>query len=161
MRYLTTFVLIAAAAAAQQTGSGTNVGTNVEQPVIDFYDSMSDYFRQSRRAIDLIAAKGIPAQEIPAVLLIARRSSASPNQVIDARKGGKEFTEIAKSNKVTLPGNDFVTEANVVFLSEYHGRTPEEVRALLQKGANFIEINQQYRRVGVKPKTEKEAAGRP
>jgi hypothetical protein len=160
MRHLTTFLLIAAAAMGQQTRSRSDVGTNVEQPVVDFYDSMSDYFRQSRRAIDLIAAKGIPPQEIPAVLLIARRSSASPNQVIDARKAGRNFADIAKSNNVSLPGDDFVTEANIIFLSEYHGRTPEEVRALLGKGANFIEINQQYRRVGVKPKTEK-PAGRP
>jgi hypothetical protein len=139
----------------QGTAPKADVGTNVEQPVIDFYDSISDYFRQSRRAVDLIAKKGIPAQEIPAVLIIARRSSASPNQVIEARKAGKEFTEIAKANNVKLPGSDFISEANVVFLSEYHGRTPEEVRALLAKGADFIEINQQFRRVGVQPGTER------
>jgi hypothetical protein len=139
----------------QGTAPKTDVGTGVEQPVVDFYDSISDYFRQSRRAVDLIAKKGVPDQEIPAVLIIARRSSASPNQVIGARQAGKEFAEIAKSNNVTLPGDDFVKEANVIFLSEYHGRTPEEIRGLLAKGASFIEINQQFRREGVKPRTER------
>ena len=147
---LTLFTVLAAAAFAQ-----TPVGTNVKQPAVDYYDSMSDYFRQSRRAIDLIVQKGIPDEEIPAVLIIARRSSASPNQVIEARKSGKQFAEIAKANKVTLPGNDFVSEANVIFLAEYHGRTPEEIRALRAKGSTFIDINQQFRRVGVKPATEK------
>jgi len=134
------------------------VGTNVHQAVVDFYDSMSDYFRQSPRAVEAIAQKGIPDQEIPAVLFIARRSSASPNQIIEARKSGKSFTDIAQTNNVKLPGNDFVSEANVAFLSDYHGRRPEEIRALHAKGASFIEINQQYRRVGVKPKTEAPAA---
>ena len=53
-----------------------------------------------------------------------------------------------------MPSFDVVSEANIVFLSEYHGRTPEEIRALRAKGASFIEINQQFRRVGVKPRTE-------
>jgi hypothetical protein len=137
------FALLLTAVALAQ-----DVGTNVKQPVVDYYDSMSDYFRQGRRAIDLIVQKGIPDQEIPAVLYIARRSKASPNQVIDARKAGKSFAEIAKTHNVNLPGSDFVAEANIVFLAEYHGRTPAEVRELHKKGVSFIDINQQYRRVG-------------
>jgi hypothetical protein len=125
-----------------------DVGTNVKQPSVDFYDSISDYFRQSRRAVDLIVQKGIPDEEIPAVLYIARHSKASPNQVIEARKGGKSFSEIATSNNVKLPGSDFVADANTVFLAEYHGRTPAEIRALRAKGVSFIDINQQFRRVG-------------
>jgi hypothetical protein len=152
---LTLFAVLAATAFAQTPAPKSDVGTNVKQPAVDFYDSMSDYFRQSRRAIDLIVQKGIPDEEIPAVLIIARRSSASPNQVIEARKSGKPFTEIAKSNKVTLPGSDFVSEANVIFLAEYHGRTPEEIRALRAKGSTFIDINQQFRRSGMKPASEK------
>ena len=152
---LTLFAVLAAAALAQTPAPGTDVGTNVKQPVVDFYDSMSDYFRQSRRAIDLIAQKGIPDEEIPAVLIIARRSSASPNQIIDARKSGKSFADIAKVNKVDLKTSDFTAEANTIFLAEYHGRTLEEIRAMRSKGATFIDINQQLRRVGVKPETER------
>ncbi|HYO82379.1 MAG TPA: hypothetical protein VES20_13330, partial [Bryobacteraceae bacterium] len=132
-----------------------DVGTNVKQPVVDFYDSMSDYFRQSRRAIDAIVAKGIPDEEIPALLTIARKSSASPNQLMDARKAGRSWAEIASQNKVQLAGEDFVTEANVQFLAEYHGQAAEEVRALKNKGSSFVEIDQQYRRVGTKPRTER------
>ena len=138
-----TLVLLLASIALAQ-----DAGTNVKQPAVDFYDSISDYFRQSRRAVDLIAQKGIPDEEIPAVLYIARRSSSSPNQVIDARKAGKSFAEIAKANDIKLQGADFVTEANIVFLAEYHGRTASEVRALKEKGVSFEEINQQYRRAG-------------
>jgi len=136
----------------------TDVGTNVHQGVVDFYDSMADHFKLTSRAVDAIAQKGIPDEEIPAVLWIARHSSASPNQVIEARKSGKSFADIAQANNVKMPGNDLVTEANVAFLSAYHARKPEEIRALHQKGASFIDINQQYRRVGMKPQTEKSAS---
>lgn len=143
----TCIILIAAAA------FGQNVGTNVEQPVIDYYDSISDYYKTNRRTVDAIAKKGVPAEEIPAVLHIARESSAAPEKIVDARKAGKSFAEIARENKVTIDGTDFVKEANVMFLAEYHGRTPAQVRDLLGKGVTFIDINQQYRRVGRKPAT--------
>ena len=155
MRLTLFTVLLAAAALGQTPAPKTDVGTNVKQPAVDFYDSVSDYFRQSRRAVDAIVQKGISDEELPAVLMIARRSSASPNQVMDARKAGKSFADIAKANKVNLPGSDFVAEANTIFLAEYHGRTPEEIRALRAKGASFVDINQQFRRVGMKPATEK------
>jgi hypothetical protein len=55
---------------------------------------------------------------------------------------------------VKLGDAGFVNEANVAFLSEYHGRTPAEIRELHRKGASFIDINQQFRRVGVRSRTE-------
>jgi hypothetical protein len=92
--------------------------------------------------------KGVPDEEIPAVLYIARNSSASPNQVLEARKAGKSWTDIAGQHNVKFSGSDLATEANVQFLSNYHGRTPEEVRALRDKGASWIDINQEFRRSG-------------
>ena len=124
------------------------VGTGVRDPTVDYFDCMSDYFRNSQRAVRAIHEKGIPVVEIPAVLMIARKSSVSPNQVIEARKGGKSFAEIAKQHNVSLPGDDFVAEANIVFLSEYHGRPAEDIRKLHSKGTEFVVINQEYRRDG-------------
>jgi hypothetical protein len=153
--------LVAACLTAQEPAARSTernrVGTGVQDPVVDYYDSMSDYFRQSPRAIMAINRKGIPDQEIPAVLLIARRSSASPNQVIAARKAGKQWDEIAKQYKVTLDGADFVKEANVIFLSEYHGRPAEQIRTMLGKNATYVAVNQELRRTGsgVKKTTER------
>jgi hypothetical protein len=151
--------LIAACLTAQEPAARSTersrIGTGVQDPVIDYYDSMSDYFRQSPRAIMAINRKGIPDQEIPAVLLIARRSSASPNQVIAARKAGKQWDEIAKQYNVALGGRDFVKEANVIFLSEYHGQPAEQIRAMLDKHATYIAVNQELRRTGTKKTTER------
>jgi hypothetical protein len=133
---------------AATTATKNPVGTGNQDPVVDYFDSMSDYFRNSQRAVRAIHQKGIPVAEIPAVLLIARRSSASPNQIIEARKSGKDFAEIAKQHNVTLSGKDFVSEANIIFLSEYHGRPIEQVRALHAKGTDFVVINQEFRRDG-------------
>ena len=130
---------------------------SAQDSTIDYFDAVSDYFRNTPRAVAAISKKGIPDQEIPAVLLIARRSTASPNQVIDARLAGKSFAEIAKANRVTVSGDDFVKEANIIFLSEYHGRPADQIRSMNAKGANFIDINRNLRREGeplLKQKTE-------
>jgi hypothetical protein len=148
------FMAAALALGAQQTPK-TDVGTGVKDATIDFYDSMQDYFRQTNNAIRLISKKGIPDQEIPAVLHIARNSSASPNQIIEARLAGKSFEDIARANNVKWSGEgDFVTEANVKFLSSYHGRAEAEVRALKAKGGSWIDINQEFRRVGMPARTK-------
>ena len=136
------------------------IGTGVTDPTVDFYDSMSDYFRNTGRALRAINQKGIPVSDIPAVLLIARKSSASPNQIIDARKSGASFEDIAKKNKVEWTGKDFVTEANLIFLSEYHGRPIEQVRSLHEKGANFIVLNQEFRRDSRTPRATERSRGR-
>jgi hypothetical protein len=138
----------------RSTPRATTTGTTVADPVVDYYDSLADYFRISRRAVMLINKKGIPDQDIPAVLLIPKRAAISPNQVIDARKSGTSWEEIAKVNKVNLKG-DVVSEANVYFLSEYHGRSADEIRGMHAKGASFVDINQKLRRSGDAPAKRK------
>jgi len=165
MKRVYLFVIIAGLTTGQEplahSTERSRVGTGVQDPVVDYYDSMSDYFRQSPRAIMAINRKGIPDQEIPAVLLIARRSSASPNQVIAARKAGKQWDEIAKQYNVTLNGADFVKEANVIFLSEYHGRPASDIRAMLDKNATYIAVNQELRRTGTGTKKTTERPAQP
>ncbi|HYP14650.1 MAG TPA: hypothetical protein VEQ63_12055 [Bryobacteraceae bacterium] len=126
----------------------TEIGTGVKDENVDYFDSMADYYRNSGRAVRAIEEKGIPAEEIPAVLHLARRSSASPNAIIDDRKAGKSWADLAKQHSVKTESSDLVSEANVLFLSEYHGRKPEEIRAMKAKGASWVSINQELRRVG-------------
>ena len=130
----------------------TDVGTGVKDASVDFWDSIADYYRNSRRAVMALRDKGVPDEEIPAVLHIARNSKASPNQVLEARKSGKSWADIAGEHNVKFSGKDLPTEANVQFLSTYHGRTPEEIRAMKAKGASWIDINQELRRSGAATK---------
>jgi hypothetical protein len=130
----------------------TDVGTGVKDSSVDYWDSISDYYRNSRRAVMALRDKGVPDEEIPALLHIARNSNASPNQVLEARKSGKSWADIARQHNVKFSGTDLATEANVQFLSTYHGRTPEEVRAMRAKGASWVDINQEFRRSGAATK---------
>lgn len=162
MRYTLAVILCVTACLSQEpqrSRAGTTaVGNGVGDPVIDYYRSISDYFRNSERAVMLISKKGVKDEEIPAVLLIARRSSASPNDVITMRQSGKSFEDIARQQRVTIPGDNFVTEANIIFLSEYHGRKAEEVRQMHTKGASFVALNQEFRRAGAEAKKKTEVA---
>jgi hypothetical protein len=156
MRALLLFVCAATLIPAQdnlpRSTPKTGVGTGVKDSSVDYWDSISDYYRNSRRAVMALRDKGVPDEEIPAVLHIARNSNASPNQVLEARKAGKSWTDIAREHSVKFSGTDLTTEANVQFLSSYHGRTPEEVRALKAKGATWVDINQEFRRSGAATK---------
>jgi hypothetical protein len=125
-----------------------DAGTAVKDANVDYIDSLSDYFRNSRRAVMAIRDKGIPDEEVAAVLYIARNSTASPNQVIEARKASKPWGDIARQYNVKTSNDDLVTQANLHFLSTYHGRPPEEVRAMRAKGTSWIDINQELRRSG-------------
>ena len=136
--------------------SPKDLGTGVQSAVIDYYDSLADHFAQSRRVVMAIAQKGIPDNELAAVLLVKKRSSASMNQLIDARKKGTSWADIAKQNKVSLSG-DVAAEANTIFLSEYHSVPIDQVRAMRTKGASFVDINQEFRRAGA-PRKKTEAA---
>lgn len=159
MRLLLAALLVAGMTASGQTAKKPDVGTGEHRPEVDFFDSTADYFRISSRAVEAIYQKGIKAEEIPAVLMITRKSGWSPNQVIDARKSGKNFEAIAREAGVKgMPaGKDFLTESNVLFLSEYHGQPRADVERMRARGASWIDINQQYRRVGVKARTEQPA----
>ncbi len=56
------------AAAQEQTPQSTErsrVGTGVQDPVVDYYDSMSDYFRNTSRAIMAINQKEFPIWRFP------------------------------------------------------------------------------------------------
>ncbi len=135
----------------------TEASAVAKAPEIDFYDALSDYFRQSSRAVQALGQKGIPDAELAPLLYLARHSSASPNELVDAKKAGGSWESLAKKHNVKLAGSNFASDANIAFLSEYHGAKPEDIKAMLAKGTSFIAINQELRRSGasMKRKTEK------
>jgi hypothetical protein len=66
---------------------------------------------------------------IPAILSIARPSTASPNQVIDARLAGNSVIEIAKANGATRDKKAVVNDCRVVLTSQdiFHQQGKEVV----------------------------------
>lgn len=118
---------------------------------VDLYRSLADWSRKDEKTILAIRDQVGNDRDIAAVLFITRRSSASPNQVMEARKSGKSWDDIARQWKVDWKGGNFVDEANVAFLSQYHGRTPEDVRKMARGGGAGVDpvaLNQEFRRDG-------------
>lgn len=146
MRTIAVLFLAAVAAAAQIESPAKD--TAAGDPMVDYYRSLADHFRMSERAIYSIRDKIGNDAEVAAVLVVARRSNASPNQVIEARKAGKDWPAVLSQWKVKSESDKFVDEANTWFLSQYHGRKPEEVKTLRDKGLDYIAINQEFRRAG-------------
>jgi hypothetical protein len=153
LRTMALMVVVAALSMAQEQRSRTvpnsDIGTTVEDPQIDYFDSAADYFRYSPRAVEEIHKRGTPAEEVAAVLYLARFSKMTANQVLAARKAGKTWQDLARDAAVKFQGDDFVAYANAMFLSRYHSRPLEEVKRLHADGATWVAINQQYRREGV------------
>jgi hypothetical protein len=154
MRLLVTLVLSAALLPAQIKSPAKD--TAAGDPMVDLYRSLADWSRKSERAIYAIRDRIGNEKEIAAVLLVTKRSSASPNDVMDARKAGKDWAAITRQWNVKQEGGgDFADYANLVFLSEYHGRTLDEARKLHQKGLDPVAINQEFRREGGAAEVEK------
>jgi hypothetical protein len=140
--------LVFAQSDARQAEPQDAVGTNVHDPQIDYADSLSDYFRYSPRAVQLIMKKGIPAEEVAAVLHVAKYSRLTANDVIYARNEGIKYEDLARKNNVKFEGSNLLEHANLEFLSKYHARPLEEIKKMRANGASFVEINQELRREG-------------
>jgi hypothetical protein len=154
MRLLAALMLSAALLPAQTKSPAKDTAGG--DPMVDLYRSLADWSRKSERVIYAIRERVGNDKEIAAVLLVTKLSSASPNDVMDARKAGKDWAAITKQWNVKHEGGgNFVDYANLVFLSEYHGRTLEEARKLHQKGLDPVAINQEFRREGVPAETQK------
>jgi hypothetical protein len=147
MRLLVTLVVSACLLPAQIKSPTKDTAGG--DPMVDLYRSLADWSRMSERAIYAIRDRIGNDKEVAAVLLVTKRSSASANNVIDARKAGKDWAAITKQWNVKQEGGgDFADYANAVFLSEYHARPIEETRKLQQKGMDAVAINQEFRREG-------------
>ena len=154
MRLLLTTALCAALLPAQIKSPTKD--TAAGDPMVDLYRSLADWSRKNERTIYAIRDRIGNDKEVAAVLLVTKRSSASPNDVMNARKAGKDWAAITRQWNVThTSGMDFADYANLVFLSEYHGRTFEDTRKLHEKGLDLVAINQEFRREGVSEDVQK------
>jgi hypothetical protein len=98
MRLLLTLVISACLLPAQTKSPAKDTAGG--DPTVDLYRSLADWSRKSERAIYAIRDRIGNDKEIAAVLLVTKQSSASPNQVMDARKAGKDWDAITREWKV-------------------------------------------------------------
>lgn len=80
-------VLIFAAGSVIESGAGS-MDTEVfpgEETLSGFFLAVEDYYRVPQAELVIIRERGIPADEIPVVLLIAKRAHVEPDIVTDLR----------------------------------------------------------------------------
>jgi hypothetical protein len=152
MRLLMPMLLVSAALLPAQTPQPKK-DTAGGDPMVDYFRSLADYYHLDERSVYTIRDKVGQPELIAPVMAVAKHSSASPNQVIDAVKSGKDWPAITRQWKVKTDGGDWVEQANTRFLADYHGRTAEDVRKLRQKGLDWVAINQEFRRDASVPTT--------
>lgn len=74
-----------------QMDLGISVG---DEGLQGFYLTVGDYYQVPQKEVIVIKERRIPDEEIPVVLLIAKRARVSPQSVIDLRLDGRTWIDI-------------------------------------------------------------------
>ena len=89
-------LMLASAPLIESNAGGTNpCASRADEPLSRFFFAIGDYYRISQREIIIIRERGIPAYEIPVVLLIAKRAHVEPEIVMDFRLRGNTWLHAA------------------------------------------------------------------
>lgn len=59
-----------------------------------FLDAVAEHFEVSRDEVEILSGWGPSADEIPAVLFVARSAGVSPDAVMALRRGGRSWAEL-------------------------------------------------------------------
>ena len=78
-----------------KTDTSVDIGVSIgDEGLRGFYLSVGDYYRVPEREVVIVRERGIPVQEVPVVLFIAKRVHVAPATIIDLRLGGNSWLNI-------------------------------------------------------------------
>lgn len=133
----------------------------------NFYFSIGNYYHVPEREVVIVRERALPPDEVPVVFYTARQCHLEPTVVVDFRRRGLSWADIAirchQSPEIYYfrggppygkaygywknhpPRDAEVIEAvNVHFLSEYHGVSPDAIRAERSRGPNYVFVAQNF-----------------
>jgi hypothetical protein len=139
----------------------------------NFYFAIGNYYQVPEREVVVVRERALPPDEVPVVFYAARQCHVQPTVIVDLRRRGMTWADIAIRFHQTPdiyyfrggppygkaygywrnhpPRDVEVIEAvNTHFLSEYHGVTPDAVRAERSRGANYVVVAQNFEARGKK-----------
>ena len=128
-----------------------------------FYFAVGNYYQVPERQVDLVRDRALPPDEVPVAFFVAQRAGVNPTVVVDLRKRGVSWSDIALHFhfgpdiyyfrngppygkaygywKSHPPRDAEVIDAvNIHFLSEYHHVTPELVRTERSRKGNYAVV---------------------
>src|SRR6266478_4231540 len=139
-----------------------NIGViPAERTRFDF--AVGNYYQVPERQVDLVRDRALPPDEVPVAFFVAQRAGVNPTVVVDLRRRGVSWADIALHFhfgpdiyyfrdgppygkaygywKNHPPRDVEVIDAvNIHFLSEYHHVTPEQVRAEHSRSGNYAVV---------------------
>jgi hypothetical protein len=132
-----------------------------------FYFAVGNYYHVPERQVDLVRDRALPPDEVPVAFFVAQRAGVNPTVVVDLRRRGVSWADIALHFhfgpdiyyfrdgppygkaygywKNHPPRDAEVIDAvNIHFLSEYHHVTPELVRTERSRRGNYAVVARDF-----------------
>jgi hypothetical protein len=132
-----------------------------------FFVSIGSYYHVPEREVVVVHERSVPPEEVPVVFFVAQRARVAPAVVVDLRRHGLSWADIAfhfrldpdiyyfnggppygKAHgywKKHPPRDVEVIDAvNVHFLSEFHGVTPDMVRDERRHGRSYVIVGNDF-----------------
>ena len=132
-----------------------------------FYFAVGNYYQFPEHQVDLVRDRALPPDEVPVAFLVAQRAGVSPIVVVDLRRRGMTWSDIALHFhfrpdiyyfrdgppygkaygywKSHPPRDVEVIDAvNIHFLSEYHHVAPDLIRTERSRRGNYAVLARDF-----------------
>jgi hypothetical protein len=132
-----------------------------------FYFAVGNYYQVPEREVIVVQQQALPPDEVPVVFYVAQRARVAPGVVVDLRRRGLSWTEIAFHFRLDPdiyyfrggppygkaygywkkhPPRDVevIDAVNVHFLSDYHHVTPDAVWAERSRGRSYAVVAEDF-----------------
>ncbi len=135
-----------------------------------FYFAVGNYYQVTVREVAAIHDSAIPPEEVPVVFYLAQQAHVAPAVVVDLRRHGGSWADVAFHLHLAADIYDFGTRApgyskqhpprdedvidavNVHFLADYHRVSPEVVWAERSRGRTYAAVARDFEAKGSKGK---------
>jgi hypothetical protein len=132
-----------------------------------FYFAVGNYYQVPEREVVVVQQQALPPDEVPVVFYVAQRARVAPSVVVDLRRRGLSWTDIAFHFRLEPdiyyfrdgppygkayghwkkhPPRDaeVIDAVNVHFLSEYHRVAPDVVWAERSHGHSYAVVARDF-----------------
>jgi len=131
-----------------------------------FYFAVGNYYQVPERDVVVVQQQALPPDEIPVVFYVAQRARVAPAVVVDLRRRGESWADIAFHFRLDPdiyyfrggppygkaygwkkhPPRDaeVIDAVNVHFLSDYHHVTPDAVWAERSGGRSYAAVAENF-----------------
>ncbi len=118
---LSAAIMVMAAAQTIRLEANGDVGLTIrEESLRRFFLAVGDYYRVPQREVMIIKERGVPSDEVPVVLFLAKRAHVAPENIMDFRLSGRTWLEITL--RFGLSPEIFYVPVGVIVTGPPYGR---------------------------------------